>query len=376
MRDTRYLISMLKPECGADVIRLCTQQDWPRVIDAAVRHKVLPLLASRAVEAGFASVLPASFAEMLSESSATASSPELTLSLVHHRNTIRISDLDAQRVELQELLHSNGFPTVALKGAALLERKIWPNPAARRMTDIDLLVVDPAHAVPANDAILDFGYRMVRPDEVDSDSIDHDDHQEPALLRDDRHGSVEIHSHLLPRFARHALTREAAVRGISAEAEESRLAMADVTLHVIAHARLADRALIRADLSLNSVFDVGYLLTSEPELAVTLSRRQLPRDVRRAVNVHWAAVESIFGVSTGMTTISARWWWRWTLWLADRPRLHSLYRDLVMVPLFLDRDRLSIRDGRDLRGWDLARSRVSHFVRRAKTAVEDAGGAA
>ncbi|GAA3185394.1 hypothetical protein GCM10020255_081720 [Rhodococcus baikonurensis] len=34
------------------------------------------------------------------------------------------------------------------------------------MTDIDLLVVDPAHAVPANDAILDFGYRMVRPDEV------------------------------------------------------------------------------------------------------------------------------------------------------------------------------------------------------------------
>lgn len=123
MRDTRYLISMLKPECGADVIRLCSQQDWPRVIDAAVRHKVLPLLASRAVEAGFASVLPASFAEMLSESSATASSPELTLSLVHHRNTIRISDLDAQRVELQELLHSNGFPTVALKGAALLERK-------------------------------------------------------------------------------------------------------------------------------------------------------------------------------------------------------------------------------------------------------------
>ena len=128
MRDTRYLISMLEPACGADVIRLCSQQDWPRVIDAAARHKVLPLLASRAVEAGFASVLPASFAEMLSESSATASSPELTLSLVHHRNTIRISDLDAQRVELQELLHSNGFPTVALKGAALLERNVWPNP--------------------------------------------------------------------------------------------------------------------------------------------------------------------------------------------------------------------------------------------------------
>ena len=235
MRDTRYLISMLEPACGADVIRLCSQQDWPRVIDAAARHKVLPLLASRAVEAGFASVLPASFAEMLSESSATASSPELTLSLVHHRNTIRISDLDAQRVELQELLHSNGFPTVALKGAAPSRAKCLAEPAARRMTDIDLLVVDPAHAVPANEAILDFGYRMVRPDEVDSDAIDHDDHQEPALLRDDRHGSVEIHSHLLPRFARHALTREAAVRGISAEAKGSRLAIADVTLHVIAH---------------------------------------------------------------------------------------------------------------------------------------------
>ena len=37
-----------------------------------------------------------------------------------------------------------------------------------------------------------------------------------------------------------------------------------------------------------------------------------------------------------------------------------------MVPLFLDRDRLSIRDGRDLHGWDLARARVSHFVRRAR----------
>ncbi|KIM16193.1 nucleotidyltransferase family protein [Rhodococcus erythropolis] len=376
MRDTRYLISMLEAEHGADVIRSCSQRDWPRVIDAAARHKVLPLLAARAVDAGFASVLPASFAEMLSESAASASSPELTLSLVHHRNALRIADLDAQRVELQELLHSSGFPTVALKGAALLERRIWPNPAARRMTDIDLLVIDPAHAVPANDAIIDFGYRMVRADEVAGDSIDHDDHQEPALLRDDRHGSVEIHSHLLPRFARHALTRESAVRGLSAETEGSRLALADVTLHVIAHARLADRALIRADLALNSVFDVGYLFDSEPSLPAMLARRRLPRDVRRAVNVHWAAVESIFGVSTGVTTTSARSWWQCTLWLADRPRLHSLYRDLVMVPLFLDRDRLSIRDGRDLRGWDLARARVSHFVRRARTAVEDAGGAA
>ena len=192
MRDTRYLISMLDSEHGADLIRSCSPQDWPRVIDTAARHKVLPLLAARAVDAGFASVLPASFAEMLSESGATASSPELTLSLVHHRNARRIADLDAQRVEVQELLHSSGFPTVALKGAALLERRIWPNPAARRMTDIDLLVVDPAHAVPANDAILDFGYRMVRPDEVVGDSIDRDDHQEPALLRDDRWKSAAV----------------------------------------------------------------------------------------------------------------------------------------------------------------------------------------
>lgn len=376
MRDTQYLISMLAPAGGAVRIRSCSTQDWSRVIDTAARQKVLPLLAAFAVDAGFASVLPASFAEMLSESGATASSPELTLSLVHHRNARRIADLDAQRVELQELLHSSGFPTVALKGAALLERRIWPNPAARRMTDIDLLVVDPAHAVPANDAILDFGYRMARPDEVAGDSIDHDDHQEPALLRDDRHGSVEIHSHLLPRFARHALTREVAVQGITTEPGTSRLSTSDLALHVIAHARLADRALIRADLSLNSVFDVGYLFAYEPLLPSMLAQRELPRDVRRAVNVHWAAVESIFGVSTGVTTISARWWWRWTVWLADRPRLHSLYRDLVMLPLFLNRDRLSVREGRKLRGWDLARARVCHFMRRARTAVEDAGEAA
>ena len=78
------------------------------------------------------------------------------------------------------------------------------------------------------------------------------------------------------------------------------------------------------------------------------------------MNVHWAAVESIFGVSTGASTTSARWWWRWTLWLADRPRLHSLYRDLVMVPLFLDRDRLSIRErARPTRMGLGARTRVS-----------------
>ncbi|WP_158171374.1 nucleotidyltransferase family protein [Rhodococcus sp. JT-3] len=376
MRDTRYLISMLAPDGGAVSIRSCSTEDWSRVIEAAARHKVLPLLAACAVDAGFASILPVSFATMLSKSPATASSPEVTLSLVYHRNAARIADLDAQRIEIQQLLQKKGFQTVALKGAGLLERNIWPNPAARRMTDIDLLVIDPAHAVPANDAIIDFGYRMVRPDEVDSGSIDHDDHQEPALLRDGRHGSVEIHSHLLPRFARHALTREVAVRGITTEPGTSRLSTSDLALHVIAHARLADRALIRADLSLNSVFDVGYLFAYEPLLPSMLAQRELPRDVRRAVNVHWAAVESIFDVSTGVTTIFARWWWQWTLWLADHPRLHSLYRDLVMVPLFLNRDRLSVREGRELHGWDLARARVCHFMRRARTAVEDAGEAA
>ena len=375
MRDTRYVIAMLDPAGGPDLIRSCSAEDWPRVIDAAGRHKVLPLLAAAAVDAGFASTLPPSFAKMLAESTAPASSPELTLSLVHHRNALRIADLESQRVELQEMLRGKGFPTVALKGAALLEWKVWPNPAARRMTDIDLLVIDPAHAVSANDAIIEFGYRMVQPDEVDGDSIDHDDHQEPALLRDDRHGSVEIHSHLLPRFARHALTRERAVQGIPTTVEPPTLAISDAALHIIAHARLADRALIRADPALNSIFDVGYLIAFEPALASQLAGLPLPRDVRRAVNVHLAAVESVFGRSDLGTTRTARLWWRWTLWLADRPRLHSLYRDAVMVPLFLDRDRLSIREGRDLRGLSLARARFSHFSRRARTALGDAGGA-
>ncbi|MCJ0907141.1 nucleotidyltransferase family protein [Rhodococcus sp. ARC_M6] len=376
MRDTRYLIAMLDPAGGPDLIRSYSAEDWPRLIDAAARHKVLPLLAAAAVDAGFASTLPTSFAKMLAESTSSASSPELTLSLVHHRNALRIADLESQRVELQEMLRGKGFPTVALKGAALLEWKVWPNPAARRMTDIDLLVIDPAHAVPANDAIIDFGYRMVLADEVDSDSIDHDDHQEPALLRDDRHGSVEIHSHLLPRFARHALTREIAAQGISATSGSSTLSVADVALHIIAHARLADRALIRADPALNSVFDVGYLLVFDPSLVEQLVRRPLPRDVRRAVTAHLAAVESVFGRHDLGTTRSARLWWRWTLWLADRSRLHSLYRDVVMVPLFLDRDRLSVREGRDLHGLALARARLSHFTRRARIAFGDAGGAA
>jgi hypothetical protein len=371
VRDTQYLIAMLDPTDGAERIRSCSDDDWPRLIDVAARHKVLPLLAAAAVDAGFASILPPSFATMLATSTAVASSPQLTLSLVHHRNAVRIADLESQRDELQEMLRDKGFPTVALKGAALLERNIWPNSAARRMTDIDLLVVDQAHAVPANDAIIDFGYRMVRSDEVSTDSVDHDDHQEPALLRDDRHGSVEIHSHLLPRFARHALTREQAVENIVPTAGD-KLALDDVALHVIAHARLADRALLRADLALNSVFDVGYLLAYEPSLGSVLANRPMQRDVRRAVNVQMAAVESVFGTSVVGATLSARLWWRWTLWLAEHPRVHSLYRDLVMIPLFLDRDRLSIRAGRQLRGIALARARLTYFTRRARTALGDA----
>ncbi|MFE4499996.1 nucleotidyltransferase family protein [Rhodococcus sp. NPDC056743] len=371
MRDTQYLIAMLDPTGGAELICSCSDDDWPRLIDVAARHKALPLLAAAAVDAGFASILSPSFATMLAASTAAASSPQLTLSLVHHRNAERIADLESQRAEIQEMLRDKGFPTVALKGAALLERNIWPNPAARRMTDIDLLVLDQAHAVPANDAIIGFGYRMVRSDEVSTDSIDHDDHQEPALLRDDRHGSVEIHSHLLPRFARHALTREQAVENI-APAASDKLALEDVALHVIAHARLADRALLRADLALNSVFDVGYLLAYDRSLDAALARRPMQRDVRRAVNVQLAAVESVFGTSVVGVTASARLWWQWTLWLAEHPRVHSLYRDLVMIPLFLDRDRLSIRAGRQLRGMALARARLTYFARRARTALGDA----
>ena len=371
MRDTQYLIAMLDAEDGAEVIRSCSDDDWPRLIDVAARHKALPLLAAAAVDAEFASILSPSFATMLATSTADVSSPQLTLSLVHHRNTLRIADLESQRAELQEMLRDKGFPTVALKGAALLERNIWPNPAARRMTDIDLLVVDLAHAVPANDAIIDHGYRLVRSDEVSADSIDHDDHQEPALLRDDRHGSVEIHAHLLPRFARHALTRERALQNIVSSAGP-KLALDDVALHVISHARLADRALVRADLALNSIFDVGYLLAHDPSIGHALVNRPMARDVRRAVNVQLAAVESVFGTSVVGVTASARLWWRWTLWLADHPRMHSLYRDLVMVPLFLDHDRLSIRAGQELRGISLARARLTYFTRRARTALGDA----
>ena len=216
----RYLISMLEPACGADVIRLCftagLAQSHRRRCQGTRCCRCSPPEQSR----------PASHRSCLRGFGGNA------VGILGHRIE---SGIDAEPCPSPKH-HSDLGPRRAASGTARVvtqqrisdgraegcgpsRAKCLAEPAARRMTDIDLLVVDPAHAVRPTKRSSISAYRMVRPTKWTPTPSITTDHQEPALLRDDRHGSVEIHSHLLPRFARHALTREAAVRGISAEAK-------------------------------------------------------------------------------------------------------------------------------------------------------------
>lgn len=117
-----------------------SQRDWPAIIAEAERHGLAPLLYRHLRDAGAA--CPAAARRQLQG-----------LYLRHrHANDVRLEKLP----EVLRALRREGIEAAVLKGAALCHL-LYPDPALRPMSDLDLLV-PAAHCQDAQAVLRDLGF--------------------------------------------------------------------------------------------------------------------------------------------------------------------------------------------------------------------------
>ncbi len=195
------------------------------------------------------------------------------LEAASHLNRQRNDRIVAQAREIVQATAAVGIAPVFLKGTAALLSRLYPDPAARFVGDIDLLV--PADRLEdAAAALAATGYRRL------PDRADHA-HDPLRLVRDDRPGLVELHRAPVAFALAAALSAaEVMARAVHAAAlPDARIPCPeDRAVHAIAHAMLQDHGLRRADLPLRDALDLRFLAERHagsidwPTVASRLSR--------------------------------------------------------------------------------------------------------
>ena len=164
---------------------------WDAVCGLAADHRLLPAVWS-ALSARGVRPLPRAL-----RAGAGATSPLAVLEDAHIENALRTADLRAQGEDLLAALDDAGIPAMPIKGLHLLLAGWLPDPAARTMVDIDVLV-HPAAIPDACRVAYACGYRPLA-------VVSHEegaDHEVAPLVLPGRSGSLELHRATL--MSRHA----------------------------------------------------------------------------------------------------------------------------------------------------------------------------
>lgn len=171
-------LGSLSPDEAAGFLAPLGDEEWGALVDAAIRHGLGPLLALEL------RALPASL--RIPEHSARR------LEDLYLYSALRSRSLQNQLAEILGLLRSAGVETVVLKGAHLAGT-VYPDPAARPMSDLDLLVREEAVPV-AFQALIDAGYAT---DPRNDEKLDYATHHHCSPLVRAGRVPVEIHRRLL-----------------------------------------------------------------------------------------------------------------------------------------------------------------------------------
>ncbi len=336
----QILIECLRPGSDGAVLRDANPRTRQAVLELAVQERLSPALGALAINQGWTGEPPPAFAQFLRTRPITDPWQRLAVSYVSNR--ARMADLADQYAAVSAALDAEGIEWAPLKGAALLEAGVWPDPATRTMTDLDVLVWDPAEASQAQAVLEELGYRAAYDDQYRHE----DRHQLSAVVLPGRAGSVEVHRGLMPAALGDLLSLDA----VSARAQAGRLLPADLIRHIVVHARLVDQDLIRLRGSLRSVLDVGYLLAADPAVADGLTDGCHPA-LRRALLVQLGLVGRVFDLDFDSPLASA--WWQAANRLSAHPRLAWWWDRAARVPRFFGRRQMEVRFGRELRGGSL-----------------------
>lgn len=366
MRATELLLRMLSPDGGHHLAH-CPASAWSSVIAVAERERVLSALGSVAVRSGLARPVPESMARFL-EGRGRPTAPMELIALAHSLNQIRTQDLTSQLTRTLAQLADAGIPAAPLKGAAILRDGLWPDVAGREMTDLDILVLDRSQAEQAQQVLIDAGYREPASHEYEVHHVLPDAHQLIPLRHPGHAGSIEIHRSLLPDEWEWIQPTPEVVERVVHTADGFRLDQVDLARHIISHACLNDRALQRFDLATRATLDIGFLCVSNPDLASKLRDTEMSVLERQAVERVLAGAERIWAAQH-QSPRSARASWTVSVVLSDVPTLHAVISHAMLLPVFLDRERLSARAGHPLRGLELQTFRAKATTRRIREAI-------
>ncbi len=232
--------------------------DWPRLIGLADRHLVLPALERALVRLDR---LPAD--------------PELVdvLATVSEANALRNEALRTQLGALGRSLNEAGLEACLLKGAIRLVDDLYPAPAWRYMSDLDILLPE-EQAHEAWRHLQTLGYRA----KVVADALGIPDHHHlPPLLHPERAGMIEVHTALGHPRERRLLPADEVWRSshvISVDGARFRVPTTDHQLvHAIGHQFLQHRGHWSGSLRLRDLLEV-YCLAARADCDVAACRER------------------------------------------------------------------------------------------------------
>lgn len=257
----------------------------------AERHRLIPAVWSALLDRQLVPATPPSVHEFVARRWPDRAPLELAAAAAYSANRARVDDLLDQATTALAALGDAGIQAAPLKGIDAVLAGRYADPAARTMTDIDILV-DAPDVAAAHDVIARLGYG---PAPGASAAC----HQLAAVVAERRAGSIELHMKLTPdRWsdlldARRALDRAA----VPPDGIGWRLARTDSCIHLIAHAQLQDDALRLWRLPLRSLHETALLVAREEDVDWhEVDRRFTQAGQGRALQTHLRLATTIFGV--------------------------------------------------------------------------------
>jgi len=266
---------------------------WGAFLVLAAEHGLLPSAYVALRPTGRVDV-PEPLARMLAATPPSGRTvPELVLRQAYDRNVARVGRLLDAGIELLQQFARDGMRAVPLKGLHTLLAGTWPDPAARTMVDLDVLVpgdrADDAYA-----SLLDDGYEE-HPDPIG----EHAGHHLPMLRRGDV--TVELHTELLVSRWRDLAPAAAVLdRAMFRPTAGGVLLLADDTdsfVHLVAHAQLQEETYTLLGLPLRALYETSRTEVGPPELAAARARFDRA-GVRHVLEAHLDAAHRLFGAVT------------------------------------------------------------------------------
>lgn len=326
---------------------------WPALLHVAAEHQLLPALQAALERRGVGPLPPA-----LRATNPTA--PLTVLADAYAANATRVTDLRDQGSTVLGALQTAAIPVVPIKGMHGLLAGWWPDPAARVMVDVDVLVpgarIDDAVAVAE-----ELGYRDLGTQDPEGKA----GHQRPAMGRRGHLGSLELHTApFVPRRRRILSTEDIFASAASIDVDGRTIRVPNPTHTVvvaIGHAQLQDDGARYLRLPLRGLVDVTAMATSGALDQVDfheVSARFTRVHARLALAGFATALDTLFGIDLPVARRGGAEWLNAVTWAGDHPVAAHRYREVVSLP-----GALSARRMKRLYGADSATSRTTARAR-------------